>query len=232
MGFFKDLGEIAGGIVGGVVGGVTMGIGEIIESEFVKEIGESVATVSVNAGKTVGQAADGVAGVAVGIISDDSKMVEDGFSEIGDSATRTITGVCNGVGHIVESGVETIEGIVDGDEEKIVNGAKKLVKVAAVSALAVGVGDYVGIIGDDMDGVDYSAHDFDTDGIDVDVDGDGMVDVHDVDPHYVSGHFRDGEYVEGYWRDGDGDTSVDLNKAQGGGYLRSNPDGIKHNNLG
>lgn len=42
-----------------------------------------------------------------------------------------------------------------------------------------------------------------------------------VDPHYVKGHYRaDGTYVEGYWRDGDGNTSVDLSKEEGGGYIR------------
>lgn len=42
-----------------------------------------------------------------------------------------------------------------------------------------------------------------------------------VDPHYVRGYYRaDGTYVEGYWRDGDGDTSIDLTKEEGGGYIR------------
>lgn len=42
-----------------------------------------------------------------------------------------------------------------------------------------------------------------------------------VDPHYVRGYYRaDGTYVEGYWRDGDGDTSIDLSKEEGGGYIR------------
>lgn len=51
------------------------------------------------------------------------------------------------------------------------------------------------------------------------------------DRHYVSGHVQNNKFVEGYWRDGDGDTSIDLNKNQGGGYLRSNPDGLRANNL-
>lgn len=45
--------------------------------------------------------------------------------------------------------------------------------------------------------------------------------LHHVNPHYVEGYVRsDGTVVNGYFRDGDGD-----------GYLRSNPDGIKENNL-
>lgn len=56
--------------------------------------------------------------------------------------------------------------------------------------------------------------------------------LHFVEPHYVDAYIRkDGTYVEGYWRDGDGDTSVDLQVDQGGGYVRSNPDDSIWNNL-
>ena len=55
---------------------------------------------------------------------------------------------------------------------------------------------------------------------------------HHVKPHWVEGYTRaDGTYVGGYWRDGDGDTSVDLDEDEGGGYIRSNPDGDPTNNL-
>ena len=57
-------------------------------------------------------------------------------------------------------------------------------------------------------------------------------DLHFVEPHYVNSYVReDGTYVEGYWRDGDGDTSVDLQAEQGGGYVRSNPGDSIWNNL-
>jgi hypothetical protein len=56
---------------------------------------------------------------------------------------------------------------------------------------------------------------------------------HFVNPHQVSGYERsDGTYVESYWRDGDGDTSVDLQVEDGGGYSQTNPDGNIFNNLG
>lgn len=43
-----------------------------------------------------------------------------------------------------------------------------------------------------------------------------------VTPHWVDGYTKaDGTNVDGYWRDGDGDTSVNLNEDEGGGYLRS-----------
>ncbi|NIK78825.1 hypothetical protein FHS15_003971 [Paenibacillus castaneae] len=55
---------------------------------------------------------------------------------------------------------------------------------------------------------------------------------HFVNPHYVESYYReDGTYVEGYWRDGDGDTSVDLQVEDGGGYMQTNPDDDLTNNL-
>lgn len=55
---------------------------------------------------------------------------------------------------------------------------------------------------------------------------------HFVNPHYVNGYSRnDGTYVEGYYRDGDGNPAIDQTVEQGGGYIRSNPDGNPFNNL-
>ncbi|WP_422122401.1 hypothetical protein DHX103_11380 [Planococcus sp. X10-3] len=55
---------------------------------------------------------------------------------------------------------------------------------------------------------------------------------HFVEPHYVEPYIRaDGTLVEGYYRDGDGNTSVNRTADQGGGYIRSNPDGDPFNNL-
>ncbi|AQQ55137.1 hypothetical protein B0X71_14365 [Planococcus lenghuensis] len=55
---------------------------------------------------------------------------------------------------------------------------------------------------------------------------------HFVQPHYVDAYIRaDGTMVDGYFRDGDGNTMVDRTIDQGGGYIRSNPDGNSLNNL-
>ena len=57
-------------------------------------------------------------------------------------------------------------------------------------------------------------------------------DTHFVNPHEVSGYTKkDGTVVEGYYRDGDGNPSTHLSREDGGGYIRSNPDGNPSNNL-
>ncbi|MFC0475569.1 hypothetical protein ACFFHF_09940 [Robertmurraya beringensis] len=59
------------------------------------------------------------------------------------------------------------------------------------------------------------------------------VETHFVSPHYVNSYSKqDGTFVEGYWRDGDGNTDVDLDIQDGGGYIQTNPDDTLANNLG
>ena len=59
-----------------------------------------------------------------------------------------------------------------------------------------------------------------------------MGNTHLVQPHYVDPYIRqDGTLVDGYYRDGDGNTNIDTPLEQGGGYMRSNPDGDPFNNL-
>ena len=231
MGFFKELGGLVGAIAGGVIGGSVAIVGEVIGSDFVKEIGESVCQVSINAGQTVGQAADGVSGVVGGIITQDDKLINQGFNDVGKSIEKTALGMINGVGHIATNSVEVLEGVVSGNTDQTVKGAKNLIKVAAIATLGVGIADYVGIIGDDfsenVDG-DYiadssleSINDYNV--IESAEDVVDIQDSHYVNPHYVDEYVRsDGTPVRGYYRDGDGDSSTHLNADNGGGYLRRN----------
>lgn len=247
MGIFSELGKLAGIIVGGVVGGTTELVGEIVDSNFIREVGQGVNRASVNAGNTVGQAADGVAGIAKGIITQDSYAREEGVENLGDAVGRTAIGMAKGVGNIAKSGFNTIEGVIEGDKDKAIKGAKNLAKVVAISTLAIGVGDYIGIIGDDIDDVADTSELADLSDT-VDIYDDGIADivdenieygiaevetseVHQVQPHYVKSHMRGDNFIEGYWRDGDGNTNINLTEEQGGGYVRSNPDNSTINNL-
>lgn len=223
MGIFGDLGKFTGSIVGGVLGGATELVGEAVGSDFIKDIGNGVNKASVNAGNTVGQAADGVVGIAKGIVKKDSCKTEEGLGQLGDALERTVGGMAKGIGYIAENGIGMIENISEGDEEKAFKNAKNLVKVLAVSALAVGVADYVGIIGDDISDVEDGLDLFGTVELDdYEMDNIDESDFHFVKPHYVESHMRGDDFIEGYWRDGDGDTDVDLTESQGGGYIRSN----------
>lgn len=218
MGFFKELGNLVGTVTGAVIGGAVTVVGEVTDCELIKDIGEGVFRSSVAAGQLVGQAADGATGIVGGIISQDENSINKGFEELGDATGKTIVGVVSGVGNVAKNTLNVVEGLVEGDEEKVMNAGKTLVKVAAISALAVGIADYLDIIGTDcIDGTDVVD-------CDIDLDTDEVNGNHFVEPHYVDSYMRnDGTFVEGYWRDGDGNTGINLTANNGGGYMRSNP---------
>ncbi|MDC4815624.1 hypothetical protein NQ815_18065, partial [Acinetobacter baumannii] len=112
-------------------------------------------------------------------------------------------------GNMVVTGVE---GVIEGDYEKAKNAAKNVGVVVAAGVIGFGI----------IEGIDLLEN----------TETPTSVDIHSVDPHSVSDYVRaDGTHVDGYWRDGDGNTSVNLDKDHGGGYLQSNPDGIMSNNL-
>lgn len=226
MSFFKGLGTLAGTVIGGVVGGTVGVVGEMVDSKFLKEIGEGVLHSSIRGCEIIGQAVDGATKVAGGVLNDDKLSIDRGFQEIGKSVGQTLTGIGTGIVNIAENGFDAINGLATGDEQKVYDSSKKIVKAVAIGVLAIGVCDVLDIAGDDSlyFADDDVAFDSDIDAEDIDTDGDGIEDVHHVDPHSVNGYIRaDGTYVSGYWRDGDGNTAINLTEGQGGGYMRSNP---------
>ncbi|MET3726833.1 hypothetical protein ABID52_000414 [Fictibacillus halophilus] len=271
MGFLKGLGKVAGQVAGGVVGGTVKIIGEATNNKFIQEIGDGVYHASVQAGELAGQAASGLVDVASGIIQQDNSKIDDGFSDIGKAVGTTAKGVGRTIVTVAENGGTLVKGILENDTTLLKDGAKGLVKTAAVVTLAVGVVDMV----DGSDAVAASelpetpTNDSDVqhvdphwrtleDGRQIWVDGDGdttnnlsadegggyfrsgsetTLPNHDEsvastsNVHHVEPHWRILENGEQIWVDGDGDTSTNLTEEQGGGYFRSNPDGILSNNL-
>lgn len=245
MGFLRDLGKFTGKAAGFVVGGAVNVVGEVTGSKLIKEVGDGVKKASEFAGDTLGQVADGAWNTAAGMVQDDEKRIDRGLGDIGSSVSRTAKGVVETAKGTYYNGKDVYEGFKYNDDEKIKGGVRNIVKTVAVGALAVGVVDMV-------DGVDVGDP---TGNQNLADSGDTPNQVHQVQPHmaqsevavatettedpgtnhvkphYVEGHWRDGQWIEGYWRDGDGDTSVNLTEEQGGGYLRTNPDGNLYNNL-
>lgn len=128
MGFFKGLGELVGTVTGGVIGGAVQLVGEIVESDYIKDIG-------------------GAVGVAEGIITNSQSKRDMGFEEVGDAIITTAQRTGRGLFFIAENAARTLDGVVEGDGKKVIDGAKELGKVVAVATLAVGIGDYMGAAG-------------------------------------------------------------------------------------
>jgi hypothetical protein len=234
MGFFDELGEFVGSIVGGVVGGAVSGVGELVDSDFLRESGESIYNVTKATGETLGQAAQGVADVACGVVSSDSSLVDEGLDKIGDTVTNTINGIGNGIGYVAENGANLLEGLNYSDSEQIMDSAKNLGKVAFVGALSFGVLDALDVVGDDgidthQNGVDNmvlenTSHEDIAYNDSAEITQVVSTEEHFVQPHHVSGYVKDdGTVVEAHWRDGDGNTDIDRTVEEGGGYFANNP---------
>lgn len=223
--------SLTGKVIGTVIGGSVNVIGEITDSKFIKDVGHGVKSSTEFAADTLGQAVEGIVETASGIVQDNPNQVKSGLSDVGDSFTRTVKGVGITLANTVESGFDIVEGVKSGDNQQIKDGLKSIGKTVAIGTLAVGVIEFT-------DGLESISTDLDTgesantsQTVIAQETHSSVNEVHHVEPHWVDGHWRGGTWVEGYWRDGDGDSSTNLSAENGGGYLRSNPDGISSNNL-
>lgn len=163
MSFLKKLGKTAGEVTGLVIGGTVRVVGEVTGSGLVKEIGDSVEKVTAATGETLGNAASGVWDMGAGLITNKREQVEEGLHDFTDAAGTTVKGIGRSVGYVYENGKDVVHGMMEKDPALLREGARNLVKAAAVGALAVGVVDI-------LDGPD---------GVGVQADGD-MVDVEEV----------------------------------------------------
>jgi hypothetical protein len=243
MGFLRDLGKFSGKAAGFVVGGAVNVVGEVTGSKFIKEVGDGVKKASEFAGDTLGQVADGAWNTASGIVTKDESKIDQGLGDIGNSVSRTAKGVYHTAKSTYHSGKDVYEGFKSNDDEKIKQGVSNIAKTVAVGALAVGVVDMVDgpDIGDPTNNNSNLAEGGDSPAntqqatTSVTTIENGSTEnpgSHHVKPHYVEGYYRaDGTYVEGYYRDGDGNPNTQLTEEQGGGYNRTNPDGVPTNNL-
>lgn len=205
MGLIKSLGKVAGCVAGVVVGGTVELVGEVVKSDFLKEVGDGVYKASERTGEMLGGIAEGGAEALYGAINSDKNMQAQGIDKIIEMGGAYVSSAAKGIANVANKGVETVGAILDGDTDTAKRTGKEVAKVALVSTLTVGVLDVI-------DGLD---------GLDPDV---GMLDtaeaIENPNMHHVSPHFRtlpDGREI---WVDGDGDTTVDTYE----GWYQHNPD--------
>jgi hypothetical protein len=149
MSIIRGIGKYAGKAAGLVIGGPIQIIGEFTGVELIEDIGKGVRTASEFAGDTAGQVVSGAVDTVSGIINEDPTIRDKGLSEMGSAVGRTAKGIVVTVKGAVNNGGEVIGGFIDGDNNRIKQGASSLLKTVAVGALAVGVVDVV-------DGVDVA----------------------------------------------------------------------------
>ena len=208
MSFLKNLGKDLGKSAGAVLGGSVKKVGKFVDSNFVQEIGDSVEGSMKNTGNLLGNVADGIAEVGIGIVENDNVRRDKGFSDLGDTTKEVGDQLFIAAGQILENTVNTADGLLERDWDKVKTSGRSLVKVAAVSTIAIGIVEVV-------DGVDaigtetLATTDTNLDNAQVE-----NYNVHEVSPHERV--LPSGEVI---WVDGDGDTSVDRDT----GWIQTNP---------
>lgn len=199
MGFIRNVGKLAGAVAGVAIGAPINLAGEIVNSNFLKDIGKGVYTMSEHTGELLGNVAEGVSETVYGTVKSDSYMQSRGFEKVVESGASYVSGVAKGISKMATNGMETVDAILVGDTDRAIEVGKEIIKTVAVGTLAVGVADVI----DNLDVFD-----------------DDVTIVDNPNIHHVTPHERvlsDGRTI---WVDGDGDTSVDTY----GGWYQSNPD--------
>lgn len=240
MGFLKELGKFTGQVAGQVIGGSVRVVGELTGSDFIKEIGDGAQRATENAGRVLGNAASGVWDVAAGIVQQDELRMEDGFRDVGGAVGETARGIGASLVNVVENSGQVIEGIKNEDSKLLKEGAKGLLKTAAVATLAIGVIDIIdgvdvaeaadvadlpgeGDVWTDGEAVEVAAAE--SEAVELQNAGHETAEVSDrtvenSNTHHVEPHWRELEDGTRIWVDGDGDTSVNTY----GGWDQTNPD--------
>lgn len=210
MSFLKNLGKGLGEGAGFVLGGSVKAAGKFVNNDFIQEIGESVDSSMRNTGNILGNVADGIAEVGIGAFDSDSARCDKGFSDLGKTTKAVSNQLLVAAGQIVGDTIDTADGLLERDWDKVKTSGRSLAKVVAVSTIAIGVVDAV-------DGVDTSgaeslaAADSSTVADSTQIEN---YNVHDVSPHERV--LPNGDVI---WVDGDGDTSVDRDT----GWTQTNP---------
>ena len=218
MGFLKGLGEGAGWLVGNVTGGIIKGVGEITNSDFIKDVGEGVKNSTEFAGKQLGNMAEGVWNVGSGFITQDDQKINQGFDDLGEGVGQTAKAVGQGISATVHNIGDVAGGLMDGNSDRALEGAKNLGKSALVAALGVSILDMADVV--DVNGNEGG---FDDSSHSEAAIGDDHVQVENPHQHQVEPHWRtlpDGREI---WVDGDGDTTINRSTEDGGGWTQSNP---------
>ena len=200
MGFIKELGTIAGSIAGAAIGLPVYLAGEVVNSDFLREVSDGVFYASKRTGELVGNVAEGATEIVYGTATKDTTMQSEGFNKVVDSGVTYVGGVVTGVGRMAVNGVETIGAILDGDTEKAIKVGKEVAKTVAIGALAVTVSDVLDDVANFGQGTTTL--------------------VENPNSHHVTPHYRTLSNGRTIWVDGDGDTSIDTFD----GWEQSNPD--------
>lgn len=217
-GILKELGVILGQVVGVLIGGTIWALGEVTNSDFIREVAEGVYKNTARTGVMLGSLASGTYDAVGGVITGDKDQFNQGLEEVLYTLGNSAKSIGSGFIHVTSKAIGTAGAIIEGDTDRALSLGKDLAKIAAIGVLTVGIIDLI----DGIDGIDATTEVSDSievDDVPVGVESDAIA-IDNPNVHYVTPHPRtlpDGTEI---YIDGDGDTSINT----GGGWSQHNPD--------
>lgn len=143
MGFFLTAGQALGQATGVVLGEPIKFIGRLAQHDFIEEIGDGVQRASQVTGDTIGRLTSGTVDTASGFLFNDKEKKEQGTKDLFIVMEQTATGLEQAVVHTAQNGKNIIQGVREGDPEKLEKGTKGIVKTVIIGGIAVGLVDLV-----------------------------------------------------------------------------------------
>ena len=128
----------ASAIAGGALGGLVRAGGQILRAPMIEELGNAVLDSAVLTGTIAGQLVSGAADWTVGIFSGEEEKKEQGTYDLKEGTGKIIGNVKENLQRTVKNGKVIADGVRTQDKEKVIRGAKTIVKMAAVGAITVG----------------------------------------------------------------------------------------------
>lgn len=233
--FFKGVGAIVEGtakITGEAIGGVCNVVAEATGAETIKQVGNLAKNSTHQTGKILNNLSVGLGQTTEGFIEDNPAMRDQGLSQMGNTVVATAKGIGTGLAVTGQKVYELGDAVINDDMDRAKVALKEVAIIGGAAILSVGILEVTGV-------TDFVPNDADQSSLALNTASSAEIssvevnpDVHHVDPHYVNGYTTaEDTQVNGYWRDGDGDTSVNVSKEDGGGYMQTNPDGTVLNNF-
>lgn len=170
MSWIKDLTGDLGDLAGSVIKAPLQAVGEVFDSEFLKDVGEGAYRVTKRTGEMVGDVTEGVVDVVSGTINSDKEKQSAGVERLVDTGVTYAKGLAKGTASMFKNSVETVGAIINGDTEKVKKFGKETAKAAAIGALGIGALDlFGGIFDGDFDNSDADDVDVDVEDVDASV---------------------------------------------------------------
>lgn len=134
----KKASIVTGAVVGGVIGGAVSLVGTLAHNKFLDRLGEDIVDSTILTASITGNALSGTAHLAAGAAKRDPQHLSSAKEDFADVGRGLLKNFKTNMHLILDNSGEILLGIKDRDGRRILNGAKTLGKIIAISTITVG----------------------------------------------------------------------------------------------